>query len=145
MSEYASSNQPKQTPDMLDFESLELDAMADAAFEAEAAERAARLAQEREENLPPYEDLGGHPVEDLNMDQKKAIVAAGLGNNAMRLEVARAVQAETDARQQALNKEHIAAIRAQKIEQDRANGIDVDSAEYRANLRLQEERRGRRF
>lgn len=60
------------------------------------------------------------------------------GDPAMRREVARERRKAADAAQQVINRAGADGIRSEDIERDRAKGIDVDSSDYQAKLRLKE-------
>jgi hypothetical protein len=95
------------------------------------------------ERYNAYEDLGGQP-HSLTPEEERALYSIGLGSKEMRARVGRQIEAEENAKQGAINHAGAAAIHQADVERDRANGVDVDSVEYRLKLMSQERNRTRR-
>jgi hypothetical protein len=95
------------------------------------------------ERFDAYKDLGGQQAE-LSDASKRAMTLIGVGSREMQAQTRAQIEAEENARQDAVNKAGAAGYRNAVREQDRARGIDVDSVEYLAKERLAEARRGRR-
>ena len=98
------------------------------------------MTSERSES---YSELGGQPHQ-LTPSEERALYNMGLGSREMRARIDREINTQNNLTQSAINHAGAEAIRQADIQRDKARGIDVNSVEYLAKLRIAERNRSRR-